>query len=283
VNDSSAAQPKLSELIRQFELTARKSLGQNFLFDERLVERIANATGPLAGINVVEIGPGPGGLTRALLAAGAARVVAVERDPRCVEALQGLAANASGRLEIIAGDALKLDAASLVAAPRRLIANLPYNIATPLLLGWLKQIDCWQALAILLQKEVAQRITAAPGGKAYGRLSVITQWLCLPQALFDIPPGAFRPPPKVTSTLLGLMPRAEPLARCDFADLERVTAAAFGQRRKMLRASLKSLGVDAQALCEGAAIVPTARAEELEVEEFCGLARGYRAMVDVAA
>ena len=267
------ALPPLIEVIRRFGLAPRKALGQNFLLDGRLTLKIARATGDLAGVNVVEIGPGPGGLTRALLAAGAARVVAVERDERCVAALAELALAYPGRLEIVPGDALALDTAALVPEPRRLIANLPYNIATPLLVGWLRRVRDWQALGLMFQKEVALRLTAKPRSKAYGRLSVLTQWLAEVDAAFDIPPGAFMPAPKVTSTVVVLRPRPEPLAPADFAVLEKVTAAAFGQRRKMLRGSLKALGGDPTALCTAAGIDPTARAEELTVPEFCALAR----------
>jgi len=270
---SEPALPPLIEIIRRFGLEPRKSLGQNFLLDPRLTLKIAQATGNLAGINVVEIGPGPGGLTRALLEAGAARVVAVERDERCIAALAELAASYPGRLEIVAADALDLDAATLVPAPRRIIANLPYNIATPLLIGWLRQIGEWQALGLMFQKEVAERLVARPRTKAYGRLSVLTQWLTEADLAFDIPPGAFLPAPKVTSTVTVLRPRPQPLAPADFATLERITAAGFGQRRKMLRGSLKTLGVDALALCAAAGIEPTARAEELDIAQFCALAR----------
>jgi 16S rRNA (adenine1518-N6/adenine1519-N6)-dimethyltransferase len=270
---SEPALPPLIDVIRRYGLEPRRSLGQNFLLDARLTLKIAQATGDLAGVNVVEIGPGPGGLTRALLAAGAARIVAVERDDRCIAALGELAAAYPGRLEIVPGDALALDAAALVPAPRRIIANLPYNIATPLLIGWLRQIGAWQALGLMFQKEVAERLVAKPRSKSYGRLSVLTQWLTEASAAFDIPPGAFLPAPKVTSTVVVLRPRAEPLAPADFAVLERVTAAAFGQRRKMLRGSLKTLSADAEGLCRAAGIEPTARAEELDIAQFCALAR----------
>jgi 16S rRNA (adenine1518-N6/adenine1519-N6)-dimethyltransferase len=270
---SEPALPPLIEIIRRHGLEPRKSLGQNFLLDARLTLKIARVTGDLTGINVVEIGPGPGGLTRALLAAGAARVVAVERDERCLAALAELAAAHPGRLEIVPGDALEIDAATLLPAPRRVIANLPYNIATPLLIRWLRQIGEWQALGLMFQKEVAERLVARPRTKSYGRLSVLTQWLTEAEAAFDIPPGAFMPAPKVTSTMTVLRPRPAPLAAADFATLERVTASAFGQRRKMLRGSLKTLGGDALALCEAAGIEPTARAEELDVAAFCALAR----------
>jgi 16S rRNA (adenine1518-N6/adenine1519-N6)-dimethyltransferase len=267
------ALPPLIEIIRRHGLEPKKSLGQNFLLDARLTERIARATGDLAGVNVVEIGPGPGGLTRALLAAGAALVVAIERDQRCLAALADLAEAYPGRLEIVPGDALEIDAAALVPAPRRLIANLPYNIATPLLIGWLRRIGDWQALALMFQKEVADRLVARPRSKSYGRLSVLTQWLTRAESVFDIPPGAFLPAPKVVSTLVVLRPRTAPLAPADFATLERVTAAGFGQRRKMLRGSLKALGSDPLALCAAAGVTPTARAEELDVAAFCALAR----------
>jgi len=268
-----AALPPLIDVIRRHGLEPRRSLGQNFLLDARLTLRIAEATGPLDGINIVEVGPGPGGLTRSLLAAGAERVVAIERDDRCVAALAELALAYPGRLEIVPADALSVDIASLVPSPRRIIANLPYNIATPLLVRWLRRIDEWQVLGLMFQKEVAERLTAAPRTKDYGRLSILTQWLTEPDIAFDLPPGAFMPPPKVTSSVVVLRPRPEPLAPADFATLERVTAAAFGQRRKMLRGSLKTLGLDPLALCEAAGVEPTARAEELDVAAFCALAR----------
>jgi 16S rRNA (adenine1518-N6/adenine1519-N6)-dimethyltransferase len=263
----------LIDVIRRHGLEPRKSLGQNFLLDQRLTARIARATGDLDGINVVEIGPGPGGLTRALLEAGAAKIVAIERDARCLPALNELASCRPGRLEIVSGDALAIDAASLVPAPRRIIANLPYNIATPLLIAWLRQAGAWQALGLMFQKEVAQRLAARPGGKDYGRLSVLTQWLMQVSPAFDIPPGAFMPPPKIVSTFVTFRPRPAPLAPADFAALERVTAAGFGQRRKMVRSSFKSLGLDPLALCEAAGIDPTLRAEQLDIEQFCAIAR----------
>ena len=265
--------PALMDVIRRHGLDPKKNLGQNFLLDPRLIDRIARATGPLDGIHVVEIGPGPGGLTRALLAAGAAQVVAIERDPRCVAALQDLVAVYPDRLTIRADDALEVDPTELVPAPRRIIANLPYNIATPLLIGWLRNITAYDALGLMFQKEVAQRLTAGPRTKAYGRLSVLTQWLAVPDMAFDIPPGAFYPAPKITSTVVHLVPRPKPLAEARIEDLERVTAAAFGQRRKMLRVSLKTLGVETDRLIALAGITPTARAEELDVVEFCAISR----------
>jgi 16S rRNA (adenine1518-N6/adenine1519-N6)-dimethyltransferase len=222
---------------------------------------------------VIEIGAGPGGLTRALLAEGAHRVVAIERDPRCLAALGELAAAYPGRLALVAGDALALDPVALAAPPRKIVANLPYNIATALLLGWLDRIGEFAGLTLMFQSEVAQRLTAAPRTKSYGRLSVLTQWLAEPRILFDVPARAFTPVPKVTSSVVGIVPRAEPLAPAAKPALERVTAAAFGQRRKMLRSSLDSLGVPVAALLDRAGVPPTARAEELSVAEFCALAR----------
>ena len=267
------ALPPLREVIGRFGLAARKSLGQNFLLDLNLTARIARAGGVLDGITVVEIGPGPGGLTRALLAEGARRVVAVERDPRCLAALGELTAHYPGRLQIVEGDALALDAAALTEPPRKIVANLPYNIATALLLRWLDRIGDYDSLTLMFQREVAERLVAAPRRPAYGRLSVLVQWLTEPKILFDLPPRAFVPPPKVTSSVVSLTPHAAPSAPASKPVLERVTAAAFGQRRKMLRSSLKALGMPVETLLAGAGIAPTARAEELSVAEFCALAR----------
>jgi 16S rRNA (adenine1518-N6/adenine1519-N6)-dimethyltransferase len=272
-DEAAPALPPLREVIARHGLRARKQLGQNFLLDLNLTARIARAAAPLAGHDVLEIGPGPGGLTRALLAAGARRVVAVERDARCIAALAELAAAYPGRLEVIAGDALEIDEAALVAPPAKLVANLPYNIATALLLKWLARPSLFESYTLMFQKEVAERLAARPGSKAYGRLSVLTQWLMEVRLLFDIGPRAFTPPPKVTSTLVGLTPRAAPLAPCERGTLEAVTQAAFGQRRKMLRASLRALAAEPEALLAAAGIAPTRRAEELSVAEFCALAR----------
>jgi 16S rRNA (adenine1518-N6/adenine1519-N6)-dimethyltransferase len=266
--------PPLREVIRRHDLDAKKALGQNFLLDLNLTRRIARAAAPLDAADIVEIGPGPGGLTRALLIEGARHVTAIERDRRCIAALEELGAAFPGRLTVVEGDALTIDPAEIVPAPRKIVANLPYNIATALLLRWLPGIGGYQSLTLMFQKEVAQRLAAAPRSKEYGRLSVVVQWCCAVSALFDISPRAFVPPPKVTSTVVQLLPRPAPLAPCRLSDLERVTAAAFGQRRKMLRQSLKSLGVDAEGLLAAAGIPPTARAEELGVEQFCTLARG---------
>jgi 16S rRNA (adenine1518-N6/adenine1519-N6)-dimethyltransferase len=264
--------PPLREVIRRHGLAARKALGQNFLLDLNLTGRIARAAGPIDAADVIEIGPGPGGLTRALLAEGARRVVAIERDERCLAALEELRAAYPERLVIVAGDALAIDAAALSAPPRKIVANLPYNIATALLLRWLHDIAAYDGLTLMFQKEVADRLAARPRSAAYGRLSVVTQFLCRVAPMFDVAPTAFVPAPKVTSTVVNLAPLAAPRGTCRIADLERVTAAAFGQRRKMLRQSLRALGSDPLPLLAATGIAPTARAEELSVEEFCALA-----------
>ncbi len=274
--------PPLREVIRRHGLSARKSLGQNFLLDLNLTARIARAAGPLAGVTVVEIGPGPGGLTRALLAQGARRVIAVERDARAVAALAEIGAHYPGRLDVVEADALAFDPRPRVDGPARVVANLPYNIATPLLIGWLSA-EPWppwyDALVLMFQREVAERIVAAPGGKAYGRLSVLANWRCETRILFDIAPSAFVPPPKVTSSLVRFVPRPQPVP-CALSAMERITAAAFGQRRKMLRQSLRALGGDPLPLLAAAGIVPTARAEEIPVEGFAALARALLARGD---
>jgi 16S rRNA (adenine1518-N6/adenine1519-N6)-dimethyltransferase len=268
--------PPLREVIRRHGLAARKSLGQNFLLDLNLTARIARAAGPLEGVTVLEVGPGPGGLTRALIAAGARRVVAIERDARCLAALAEIVAHDPQRLIVVDGDALRIDPVPyLDGGPARIVANLPYNIATQLLVDWLT-LEPWppwyDSMTLMFQREVAERIVAAPGSKTYGRLSVLANWRTRPAILFDIAPRAFVPPPKVTSSLVRLEPREAPLA-CDLRALERVTAAAFGQRRKMLRQSLRSLGTDAVALLQAAEVDPTARAEDLAVEAYVRLAR----------
>jgi 16S rRNA (adenine1518-N6/adenine1519-N6)-dimethyltransferase len=267
--------PPLREVIQRHGLTPKKSLGQNFLFDLNLTARIARAAEPLENITVVEVGPGPGGLTRALLALGARRVVAIERDQRAVAALEEIAARYPGRLEIVEGDALSIDPHEHLGPERaRVVANLPYNIATALLVGWLT-VEPWPPwydhLLLMFQREVAERIVAAPGTKSYGRLSVLAGWRTEAKILFDVARSAFVPPPKVTSSIVRLTPRQEPLP-CDALALQRVTEAAFGQRRKMLRQSLKTLGVDPAAILAEAAIDPTSRAEEIPVEGFVALA-----------
>jgi 16S rRNA (adenine1518-N6/adenine1519-N6)-dimethyltransferase len=272
--------PPLREVIRRHGLRAKKSLGQNFLLDLNLTARIARAAGPLEGVDAVEIGPGPGGLTRALLAAGARRVIAVERDDRAIAALDEIAGRYPGRLEIVAGDALDFDPRPLLGnALARVVANLPYNIATALLVRWLT-LEPWppwyDQLVLMFQREVAERIVAGPGTKSYGRLSVLAHWRCEARILFDVAASAFVPPPKVTSSLVALMPRQAPLA-CDRRALEQVTQAAFGQRRKMLRQSLKTLGADPLALLAAAGVAPTARAEDIPLEGFVALARAFAA------
>jgi 16S rRNA (adenine1518-N6/adenine1519-N6)-dimethyltransferase len=276
--------PPLREVVARHGLDAKRSLGQNFLFDLNLTGRIARAAGPLAGVAVVEIGPGPGGLTRALLAEGAGKVIAIERDERCLAALAEISARWPGRLEVIPGDALEIAPETLIAraegAPLRICANLPYNIATALLTRWL-EAEPWppfyERLTLMFQREVALRIVATPDQRAdYGRLAVLAGWRTRARLLFDIPASAFTPAPKVTSSLVELVPRAAP-DPCDRAVLSEAAQAAFGQRRKMLRQSLKGFaaarGVDAAALLAAAGLDPTRRAEEIDIAGFAGLAR----------
>jgi 16S rRNA (adenine1518-N6/adenine1519-N6)-dimethyltransferase len=270
--------PPLREVIARHGLSARKSLGQNFLLDLNLTARIARASGPLEGAEIVEIGPGPGGLTRALLAGGA-RVVAIERDRRCLPALAEIAERWPGRLTVIEGDAMRIDPRAHLregaAGHARIVANLPYNVGTALLVGWLGAADWppwWESLTLMFQREVAERIVAAPGSRAYGRLSVLAQWRSRPSIAFDVAPRAFTPPPKVTSSVVRICPAAQPPGIVP-ARLEAVTAAAFGQRRKMLRQSLRALGVDPGPLMAAAGIDPTRRAETVSIDEFLELAR----------
>jgi 16S rRNA (adenine1518-N6/adenine1519-N6)-dimethyltransferase len=273
--------PPLRDVISAAGLTARKSLGQNFILDLNLTRRIARAAGPLAGVTIVEIGPGPGGLTRALLLEGAARVIAIEKDERCLGALGTIAAHYPGRLQIIAGDARNIDYAGLgIEPPARIVANLPYSVATPLLIGWLKTAPWppwFDRLVLMFQREVALRIVAATGDKDYGRLAVISQWRTSPRILLTLPAAAFTPRPKVDSSLVELVPRPCPEPACDIAMLEKVTAAAFGQRRKMLRSSLKQLTPDAENLLLALGLNPQARAEELPVADFCRIAQALEA------
>ncbi|HEY5237410.1 MAG TPA: 16S rRNA (adenine(1518)-N(6)/adenine(1519)-N(6))-dimethyltransferase RsmA [Rhizomicrobium sp.] len=279
--------PPLREVIAAHGLAAKKSLGQNFLLDLNLTGRIARAAGPLDGETIYEIGPGPGGLTRALLAEGA-NVIAVERDERCLPALAEIAAVYPARLEVVSADALKLDETQLlrernVTAPVRIAANLPYNAGTALLVKWLTGDEWppfWKSLTLMFQREVADRLVAKPNAPAYGRLSVLLQWRAHAKILFAINPRAFVPQPKVTSALVRIEPLAQPAAQADLADLEKVTAAAFGQRRKMLRQSLKTLTPDADALIRVAGLDPTARPEQLSVTEFAALARAYKSLVE---
>jgi 16S rRNA (adenine1518-N6/adenine1519-N6)-dimethyltransferase len=270
--------PPLRDVVAAHRLDAKKSLGQNFLFDLNLTARIARAAGPLESATVVEIGPGPGGLTRALLAGGAKKVIAMERDQRCLAALNEIAAYYPGRLDVIEGDALETDLGALAGGrqPARVCANLPYNIATALLTRWLES-DVWppwfDRLTLMFQREVAERIVATPAQRAaYGRLAVLCNWRCETRILFDVSPSAFTPPPKVVSSMVELKPRAAP-SSCEAKFLSAVTQAAFGQRRKMLRQSLKSLAPDVLALLAEAGIEPSARAEEITIEGFAALAR----------
>ena len=265
------ALPPLRETVERFDITAQKSLGQHFLFDLNLTRRIVSVAGNLTGVNVIEIGAGPGGLTRALLESDAKHVYAVERDSRAVAALQELADHAGGRLTVIAADALEADLPSLTPHPRRVVANLPYNVGTQLLINWLTQSEDFVGFTLMYQKEVAARIAATPGRKSYGRLSVLARWLTEPRLMFDVPASAFVPPPNVTSSVVNLEMRPSPLAPARREDLEIVTRAAFGQRRKMLRRSLSSIGgADILAAAE---VPEDARAEELNIEQFCAIAR----------
>jgi 16S rRNA (adenine1518-N6/adenine1519-N6)-dimethyltransferase len=265
------ALPPLREVIARHGLDARRSLGQHFLLDANLTARIVRLAGELDGRNVIEIGPGPGGLTRALLESGAASITSIELDPRAVAAIQELAADADGRLRVIAADALTLDLPTLVAPPRQVVANLPYNIASPLLVRWLRQAAAFERLTLMFQQEVAERICAAPGGGDYGRLSVLAQWTCDAALVQRIPPAAFVPSPKVWSAVVRLTPHAVQPDAALFARMERLTAAAFGQRRKMLRGALKAVG--GETLLRAADIAPERRAETLTVAEFERLAR----------
>jgi len=264
--------PPLREVITRHNILAKKSLGQNFLLDLNLTYKIARAGVPLKGQVVLEIGAGPGGLTRALLDEGAGHVIAVETDRRCVAALEELVAYAEGRLTLVVADALELDEYSLSPQPSRIVSNLPYNISTPLLFKWLDRLDLFQNMTLMFQKEVAERIVAQPGSKAYGRLSVMVQWLCVANASFELPARAFIPAPKVTSTVLNLQSRPAPIAPANKEKLEAVVAATFGQRRKMLRGSLKQITDQPELLLRLANLDPTLRPEELSIAQFCALA-----------
>jgi 16S rRNA (adenine1518-N6/adenine1519-N6)-dimethyltransferase len=265
----------LRDVIRDYDLRADKRLGQHYLLDGNLLARIVSLAGDLGGCTVLEIGPGPGGLTRALLSSKAERVIAIETDRRCVEALGELSAEAGGRLQVIEADALKVDLETLAAGPLTIVANLPYNVGTALLLRWLDQLQHVRSMTLMFQREVAERLIAPPGSRGYGRLSVIVQWLCEAERLMNLPGRAFVPPPKVASSIVRLTPRPEPLAPASQRALERVVAAAFGQRRKMLRTSLKTLGQDPIPLLAAAGIPETARAEEIDVRGFCRLANAF--------
>ena len=270
-----AALPPLRGVIAAHGLSARKGLGQHFLFDGNLTAKIAAAAGRLADGTTIEVGPGPGGLTRALLAHGARRLVAIERDPRCIAALADVVAASDGRMQLIHGDALGQPIAETGPAPRRIVANLPYNVATPLLIAWLAEPDAIARMVLMFQREVAERLMAQPGEPAYGRLSIAVQWRWTATRVFDLPPSAFVPPPKIWSTVVALAPRPAPLGEADPQVLQQVTAAAFGQRRKMLRSSLRTITADSEALLAAAGLDPTARAETIPVEGFCALARAF--------
>jgi 16S rRNA (adenine1518-N6/adenine1519-N6)-dimethyltransferase len=272
--------PPLREVIAAHGIAAKKALGQNFLLDLNLTAKIARAAGDLAGHDVLEVGPGPGGLTRGLLAEGARRVVAVERDPRCLPALAEIAAAYPGRLEVVGGDALEIDAGAIPRPPVKIVSNLPYNVGTELLTRWLDPPEWppfWESLTLMFQREVAERIVAKPGGKAYGRLAVLAQWRCEARIVMDLPPEAFTPAPKVRSAVVHLRAMAEPRFPADPRVLTRVVAAGFNQRRKMLRASLRGLAPDIEAHLAAAGIPPTDRAETVSIEKFCALARSLAA------
>jgi 16S rRNA (adenine1518-N6/adenine1519-N6)-dimethyltransferase len=269
--------PPLREVIARHGLSAKKSLGQNFLLDLNLTAKIARAAGDLTGADVLEIGPGPGGLTRGLLAEGARHVLAVEKDARCLPALAEISAAYPGRLEIAEADALAFDAAARLTPPVKIVANLPYNVGTELLVRWLTPPSWppfWESLTLMFQKEVAERIVAKPGSKAYGRLAILSQWRCEARVALTLPPEAFIPPPKVHSAVVHLKALPAPRFPAGAGALARITAAAFGQRRKMLRASLRALSPDIEARLREAGIEPTSRAEDVPLEAFCALARG---------
>jgi len=268
--------PPLRAVIAAHGLTARKALGQNFLLDLNLTAKIARAAGDLRGAGVLEVGPGPGGLTRGLLAAGARRIVAVEKDARCLPALAEVAAAYPGRLEVLHADALELDWAAHLTPPIKVVANLPYNVGTELLVRWLTPETwppAWASLTLMFQREVAERIVAAPGGKAYGRLAVLAQWRCDARIVVSLPPEAFTPAPKVRSAVVHLDALPQPRFEADPKVLQRVVAAGFNQRRKMLRAALKGLAPDIEARIVAAGLKPTDRAEQVPIEGFCALAR----------
>ena len=268
--------PSLARVIANHGLAAKKSLGQNFLLDLNLTEKIARQAGDLRDCDVLEIGPGPGGLTRGLLSQGARRVLAVEKDARCLPALAEIAAVSDGRLQVVQGDALDIDAASMLTPPVRIIANLPYNVGTELLVRWLDPgvwPPFWESLTLMFQREVAERIVAQPGGKAYGRLAILSQWRTTPRIVMTLPPEAFTPAPKVHSAVVHFTRLDEPRFPADPKVLQRVVAMAFNQRRKMLRAALKGAAPDIEDRLRSVGIPPTERAEQVSLEGFCALAR----------
>lgn len=272
--------PPLRDVIASHGLSARKALGQNFLLDLNLTAKIARAAGSLHDHDILEIGPGPGGLTRGLLMEGARKVVAIERDPRCLPALAEISKTYQGKLTVLEGDALSTDPIAHLTHPIRICANLPYNIGTELLVRWLEAEPWppfWSSMTLMFQREVAMRIIAQPGESAYGRLSILAQWRSTPRKVFDVPPSAFVPPPKVTSSIVHLTARPEPAFPADAKTLNRIVAAAFNQRRKMLRSSLKGLHPDIESILKGVGIAPTDRAERVSLEAFCALSRALEA------
>ena len=279
MSDAVQSLPPLRDVIAEHGLAARKGLGQHFLMDLNLTLKIARAAGDLSAGTVVEVGPGPGGLTRAILMAGAGRLIAIEKDERCMAALAPLVDAAGGRMTLLNEDALKIDYSTIGAAPVKIISNLPYNVGTPLLVGWLEKAEAIASMTLMFQKEVAERITAPPGTEHYGRLSVLCNWRCRTDYLFTLPARAFTPPPKVDSAVVQLIPYDKPPYPGRMDLLQRVTAAAFGQRRKTLRRSLKQLGVSVDALLERSGIDGSLRAETIDVEGFGQLTAAYEALI----
>lgn len=271
--------PPLRDVMARYDLLPKKALGQNFLLDGNITDKVARSAGDLKTLNVAEVGPGPGGLTRSLLRVGAQRIVAIEKDSRCIAALAELEAASKGILSVVEADALTVDITSLLPVPRAIVANLPYNIATPLLIRWLEQIaqnrQAFSGLTLMFQREVAERICAQPGNKLFGRLSVMAQWQCEVQWRFDLPPHVFTPPPKVFSSVVHFRPREEALAEVPWTIMERVVEKAFNQRRKMLRSALKGMATDTELWLHEAGINPELRAEQLSVVQFGELARSF--------
>ena len=274
LTDRIEALPPVRQLVNSMDMRARKSLGQNFLFDLNLTRRIARSAGTLSG-TTIEVGPGPGGLTRALLLEGATHLIAIEKDHRATGVLSELTSAADGRLRVIEADAMKIAIWDMGSTPRRIIANLPYNIATKLLISWLTHANSFESMTLMFQREVAERITSRPGDTAYGRLSVLTQWLTDSEILFDVPASAFVPSPKVTSSIVQIVPLKTPRFPCSQTALEMITRVVFGQRRKMLRSSMKKIG--GENLLKAAGIDPKKRPQEINIQEFCRLASLYEA------
>ena len=268
--------PPLREVVAEYQLTARKSLGQNYLFDTNLTDKIVRKAGSLKGYDILEVGPGPGGLTRSIAVAGARRIVAVEKDERCLPALRVLEEATEGLLRVVHADALKVDLESLVSPPARIVANLPYNVGTELFVRWLSATDWpppWRSLTLAFQKEVAQRIVAGPGSKQYGRISVLAQWRSSPVIAMNVPPSAFVPPPKVTTSIVHLELHPGPKYEADIQILKSLVKAAFSQRRKMLRSILRSISPKIESIITSAGVNPEARADSVSVSDYCALAR----------